>query len=100
MAPGEDIDLLVKINTGYITALNISGIDQPNKEMLTNRMLYSGYTNGTLTKEVITLSHSQLDAEANEKGIFPEELMKKFGLLPIFKKYGTLPRSYEEVAAK
>ena len=54
----------------------------------------------TLTKEIVSISYSQVDAEANEKGIFPEELMKKYDLLPIFKKYGVLPSYYKEVEAE
>ena len=54
----------------------------------------------TLTKEIVDLSYSQVEVEANEKGIFPEELMKKYGLLPIFKQYGTLPGFYKEAEAE
>lgn len=54
----------------------------------------------TLTKEIVSISYSQVDAEANEKGIFPEELMKKYGLLPIFKDYGVLPSYIKEPEAE
>ena len=54
----------------------------------------------TLTKEIVEISYAQLDADANEKGIFQEELIEKYGLLPIFKQYGTLPGSYKETIAK
>ena len=54
----------------------------------------------TLTKEIVEISYAQLDADANEKGVFPEELIEKYGLLPIFKKYGTLPGSYKEAETK
>jgi hypothetical protein len=50
----------------------------------------------TLTKEVINLCVSQLEADANESGVFPEELMKKHGLLPVFKQYRVLPEYYRE----
>ncbi len=54
----------------------------------------------TLTKEIVEISYAQLDADANEKGIFQEELIEKYGLLPIFKKYDVLPRTYKEAEAK
>jgi hypothetical protein len=41
----------------------------------------------TLTKEVIQLCFSQLDADANEESVFPEELINKYGLMPIFKQF-------------
>ena len=41
----------------------------------------------TLTKEVIEMCFSQLDADANEESVFPEELIKKYGLMPIFKQF-------------
>ena len=54
----------------------------------------------TLTKEIVDISYSQVEVEANEKGIFPEELMSKYGLLPIFRKYGVLPSYIKESEKK
>ena len=55
----------------------------------------------TLTKEVVALCLSQLDVDANESGTPPKELMSKYGLLPIFKKFGvSIPRYYLEATAK
>ena len=45
----------------------------------------------TLTKDVIELCVSQVEADAIKEGIEPEELTSKYGLLPIFKQYGVLP---------
>ena len=58
----------------------------------------------TLTKEVIQLCFEQLDADASEEDIFPEELIRKHGLMSVFKKFvkqfGITPCSIREVAAK
>ena len=54
----------------------------------------------TLTKEVVVLCLSQLDADANESGVLPMELVSKYGLLPIFKQYDVLPVYIKEAAAQ
>ena len=58
----------------------------------------------TLTKEVIQLCFEQLDADASEEDIFPEELIRKHGLMPVFKKFvkqfGITPCYIREAAAK
>ena len=50
----------------------------------------------TLTKEIVTLCVSQLEADANEEGIKPLELGNKYGLIPIFKQYEVLPEYYQK----
>jgi hypothetical protein len=50
----------------------------------------------TLTKDIIKLCLSQLEADANEAGVFPEQLISKYGLLQIFKNFGVLPKYYKE----
>jgi len=47
----------------------------------------------TLTKEIVEMCVSQLEAEDEENA---EELLKKYDLLPIFKEYGVLPSYYLE----
>jgi len=55
----------------------------------------------TLTKEVVEMCLSQLDADANEQGILPREIISKYGLMPIFKKFGvSVPEYYLEATAK
>ena len=54
----------------------------------------------TLTKEIIELSYSQLDADADDEGVFPEELIKKYDLLSTLKKYEVLPCFIKEAEAK
>ena len=54
----------------------------------------------TLTKEVVEMCFSQLDADANNQSVFPEELIKKYGLLPVFKQFGVLPCYIKEGKAK
>jgi len=56
----------------------------------------------TLTKEVVEMCLSQLDADANEQGILPREIISKYDLMPIFKKFGIyVPEYYHsEVTAK
>ena len=54
----------------------------------------------TLTKEVVQLCFSQLDADANEESVYPEELINKHGLMPIFKQYNVLPCYLKEAEAK
>jgi hypothetical protein len=48
----------------------------------------------TLTEEVVKSCFSQLEADANDAGVFPEELMSKYGLLQIFKDFNVLPVYY------
>ena len=45
----------------------------------------------TLTKEVVQLCFSQMDADANEESVILEELINKRGLMPIFKQFGVIP---------
>ena len=47
----------------------------------------------TLTKEIVEVSCSQVDAEDDDVA---EALVKKYDLLPIFKQYGILPNHYQE----
>jgi len=55
----------------------------------------------TLTKEVVEMCLSQLDADANDQGILPREIISKYGLMPIFKKFGVfVPKYYLEAKAK
>ena len=54
----------------------------------------------TLTKEIVTLCVSQLEADANEEGIKPLELGNKYVLIPIFKQYEVLPSYYREAEAE
>lgn len=49
----------------------------------------------TLTKETVILCLAQLDADANDQGILPREIISKYNLLPIFKKFGVhIPAFY------
>ena len=54
----------------------------------------------TLTKEVVELCLSQIDADAGEEEISPEELVKKYGLFSVFKQYGIIPSHYKEELMK
>jgi hypothetical protein len=55
----------------------------------------------TLTKEVVEMCLSQLNADANDQGILPREIITKYGLMPILKKFGVyVPKYYLEATAK
>jgi hypothetical protein len=51
----------------------------------------------TLTKEIVQMCVSSIEGDFDAE---PEEEMKKYGLLQIFKQYGVLPKYYNEVEAK
>lgn len=53
-----------------------------------------------LTKEIIELCLSQIDCEAGEECVKPEELVKKYGLFTVFKQYEIIPSYYEEELMK
>lgn len=54
----------------------------------------------TLTKDIVQMCHSQLEGDANEQETTPEELIKKYDLMPIFKQYNVLPCYLKEATAK
>ena len=54
----------------------------------------------TLTKEIVELCLSQIDADAGEKEIYPEELVKKYGLFSVFKQFDIIPSHYKEELMK
>ena len=54
----------------------------------------------TLTKDIVQMCHSQLEGDANEQETTPEELIKKYDLMPIFKQYNVLPCYLKEAEAK
>lgn len=53
-----------------------------------------------LTKEIVELCLSQIDCEAGEECIQPEELVKKYGLFSVFKQHELIPSYYEEELMK
>ena len=54
----------------------------------------------TLTKDIVQMCHSQIEGDANEQETTPEELIKKYDLMPIFKQYNVLPCYLKEAEAK
>ena len=54
----------------------------------------------TLTKDIVQMCHSQIEGDANEQETTPEELIKKYGLMPIFKQFGVLPCYLKEAEAE
>jgi hypothetical protein len=54
----------------------------------------------TLTKEVLEMCLSRLDADANDQGVLPREIISKYDLLPIFKKFGVHIPEFYGVTAK
>ena len=54
----------------------------------------------TLTKDIVQMCHSQIEGYANEQETTPEELIKKYDLMPIFKQYNVLPCYLKEAEAK
>ena len=54
----------------------------------------------TLTKDIVQMCHSQIEGDANEQETTPEELIKKYGLMPIFRQYNVLPCYLKEASAK
>jgi len=54
----------------------------------------------TLTKEVLEMCLGQLDADASDQEILPREIINKYDLAPIFRKFGIYVPEYYEVTAK
>lgn len=54
----------------------------------------------TITKEMVELCISQIEADANAEAIRPEQLIKKYGLFSVFKQYGVIQSYYSEALMK